>query len=79
MSRPTSNPDVVRVHISQHLPIHARALGFADRIEIRFGQAFPITLVIDKPAVDPLMSAIKSCHDELEMSEHKEGIRGDQY
>ena len=33
--------DIVQVHITSALPIRAQALPFANRIEVRFGMAFP--------------------------------------
>ena len=33
-----------QVHVTADLPIRAQALPFADRVEIRFGKAFPVVL-----------------------------------
>jgi hypothetical protein len=52
--------DLVSVHVMADLPIRARALLFADRVEIRFGNAFPVALLIDRAAVDRLVEAIKT-------------------
>lgn len=57
--------DIVQVHITSALPIRARALPFADRIEVRFGKAFPIVLVVDWGAIDPLIEEITTCRDGL--------------
>ncbi|MGH3940136.1 MAG: hypothetical protein ACRDTG_16185 [Pseudonocardiaceae bacterium] len=51
--------DVVQVHITAALPIRVQALGFADRIEVRFGKAFPVVLIVDRDAVAPLAEAIE--------------------
>jgi hypothetical protein len=52
--------DLVSVHVMADLPIRARALPFADRVEVRFGNAFPVVLLIDRAAVDRLGAAIQS-------------------
>jgi hypothetical protein len=52
--------DLVSVHVMADLPIRARALPFADRVEIRFGNAFPVVLLIDRAAVDRLGAALQS-------------------
>jgi hypothetical protein len=57
--------DIVQVHITAALPIRAQALGFADRIEVRFGKAFPVVLIVDRDAVDPLIEAIGAGRAEL--------------
>jgi len=49
--------DIVQVHITSALPIRAHALPFADRIEVRFGKAFPVVLVVDWDALDRKHSA----------------------
>jgi hypothetical protein len=65
MSRPGSARDMVHIHITDSLPIQARALPFADRLEIRFGKAFPVALIVDRPALDRLAEAINTGRDEL--------------
>ena len=52
--------DLVSVHITAGLPIRARALPFADRLEIRFGNAFPVALLIDRAALDRIGEAIQA-------------------
>jgi hypothetical protein len=64
--------DIVQVHITSALPIRAQALPFANRVEVRFGKAFPVALIVDRDAVDPLIEAIGTGRDELR-SELKEG------
>ena len=65
MGRPGGVRDMVHIHITDSLPIQARALPFADRLEIRFGKAFPVALIIDRPALDRLFDAIRTGRDEL--------------
>lgn len=67
--------DVVQIHITDNLPIQAKALTFADRVEIRFGRAFPVTLVIDRSALDRLTNAIQAGLSDLEAAER--GATGD--
>ena len=64
--------DIVQVHITSALPIRAQALPFANRVEVRFGKAFPVALIVDQDAVDPLIEAIATGRDGLP-SELKEG------
>lgn len=58
--------DLVSVHVMADLPIRARALPFADRVEVRFGNAFPVVLLIDRAAIDRLNDAIQSGRTALE-------------
>jgi hypothetical protein len=58
--------DLVSVHVMADLPIRARALPFADRVEVRFGNAFPVVLLIDRAAIDRLSDAIQSGRTALE-------------
>ena len=58
--------DLVHMYVTAELPIRARALPFADRVEIRFGQAFPVVLLVDKAALGRLGDAIKEGRTELE-------------
>ena len=64
--------DIVQVHITSALPIRVQALPFANRVEVRFGKAFPVALIVDRDAVDPLIEAIGTGRDGLP-SELKEG------
>ena len=50
--------DIVQVHITSALPIRAQALPFANRVEVRFGKAFPVALIVDQDAVERLIEAI---------------------
>jgi hypothetical protein len=58
--------DLVHVYVTAELPIRARALPFADRVEIRFGKAFPVVLIVDKAALSRLGDALREGRDELE-------------
>jgi hypothetical protein len=58
--------DIVNVHVTADLPIRVRALPFADRVEIRFGKAFPVVLIIDRAALSPLGKAIDQGRAELD-------------
>jgi hypothetical protein len=62
----TDMRDLVSVHVVADLPIRARALPFADRVEIRFGNAFPVALLIDRDAIDRLGEAIQAGRAELD-------------
>jgi hypothetical protein len=68
--------DVVQIHITDNLPIQARALPFADRIEIRFGRAYPVTLVIDRAVLPRFTDAIQAALFDLEAAESEETSRG---
>lgn len=72
--------DIVQVHISSALPIRAQALGFANRVEVRLGKAFPVALIVDRDALDPLLAAIGAGRTELFASDEantEEGGEGD--
>jgi hypothetical protein len=66
MGRAESTRDVVQIHITENLPIQSKPLPFADRIEIRFGRAFPVTLIVDRPALDRLSEVIRAGLYDLE-------------
>jgi hypothetical protein len=57
--------DIVQVHISRDLPIRARALPFANRIEVRLGKAFPVALLIDQDALPRFLEALEGAQSEL--------------
>jgi hypothetical protein len=61
----TDMHNMVQVHITDSLPMQVRALSYADRIEIRFGKAFPAVLIIDGSTLDRLADAIQDGRDEL--------------
>jgi hypothetical protein len=64
-------PDIVQVHVRADLPIRAQALPFADRVEIRFGKAFPVALIVDRLALVQLGDAIAAGLAELEQADQK--------
>lgn len=49
---------MVRVHVTANLPIRVEPMVFADRVEIRLGNAFPAVLVVDREALPRLAEAI---------------------
>ena len=69
-------PDMVHVHVTAELPIRVRALPFADRVEIRFGKAFPIVLVVDKAALGSLGDAIRQGQSELDAAANRKSEEG---
>jgi hypothetical protein len=68
--------DVVHVYITSALPIRAHALPFADRIEVRFGKAFPVVLVVERDALDPLIEEITTCRNGLHAARDTETEKG---
>jgi hypothetical protein len=68
--------DIVNVHITAELPIRARALPFADRVEIRFGKAFPVVLIVDRAALGRLGEAIQQSEDELDAAANRKAEEG---
>jgi hypothetical protein len=69
--------DVVQIFITDSVPIQAKALPFADRIEVRFGRAFPVALVIDRAALGRFTGAISAGLSDLEAAERGE-VHSDQ-
>lgn len=63
--------DIVQVHVRADLPIRAQALPFADRVEIRLGKAFPVALIVDRPALVQLADAIAAGLEELEQADQQ--------
>lgn len=64
--------DLVHVYVTAELPIRARALPFADRVEIRFGKAFPVVLIVDKQALPRLGDAIQEGRAGLDAAASRE-------
>ena len=58
--------DIVHVFVTADLPIRAKALPFADRLEIRFGNAFPVVLLVDHSVLGQLTDAFAEGRAELE-------------
>ncbi|ASO18930.1 hypothetical protein FHR81_001196 [Actinoalloteichus hoggarensis] len=68
--------DMVTVHITHDLPIRVMALPYAARVEIRFGKAFPVALVVDRDALHRLGGAVAEGIDALASAdEHTRGPR----
>jgi hypothetical protein len=65
--------DIVQVHVRADLPIRTQALPFADRVEIRLGKAFPVALIMDRPALAQLGNAIAAGQAELEQADEQKG------
>lgn len=63
--------DIVHVHVTADLPMRTQALPFADRVEIRFGKAFPVALIVDGPALAQLGAAIATGQAALEEADRK--------
>lgn len=68
--------DIVHVHVTADLPIRAQALPFADRVEIRFGKAFPVALLVDRLALDQLTAALAAGKAELDETDKRKGSEG---
>lgn len=68
--------DMVHVYVTADLPIRARALPFADRVEIRFGKAFPVVLIVDRSALGQLADAIAAGRSELERASGQTDAEG---
>ncbi len=64
--------DMVHIHVNADLPIQAAALPYADRVEIRFGKAFPVALVVDRAALDRLADAIEDGKQQLDAAKGRE-------
>ena len=60
--------DVVLLHVTKDLPVRLRTLAFADRVEVRFGNAFPVALLVDLAALDPLIEVLT--RGRAELAEH---------
>ncbi|MGX7824018.1 hypothetical protein ACTG9Q_02880 [Actinokineospora sp. 24-640] len=65
--------DMVHVYVTADLPIRGQALPFADRVEVRFGKAFPVALIVERQALDALVRAIEDGRAELVAAENREG------
>jgi hypothetical protein len=65
--------DMVRVHVTADLPLRPVAMPFADRVEIRFGKAFPAVLVVDRDAVLRLRDALDQGWTALQAAARQDG------
>ena len=68
--------DIVQVHITSALPLRVQALPFADRIEVRFGMAFPAALIVDRDALEFLIEELVTGRDALHVSNEAETDAG---
>jgi hypothetical protein len=68
--------DIVQVHITSALPIRVQSLPFADRIEVRFGVAFPAALIVDRDALNSLIEELVTGRDALHASNEVETDAG---
>jgi hypothetical protein len=57
--------DVVYVHVTADLPIRMTAQPFADRVELRLGQAYPVVLGVQADALTRLTELLAEGHAEL--------------
>ncbi|MGW5050488.1 hypothetical protein [Actinokineospora sp. NPDC004072] len=64
--------DMVHIYISADVPIRSEPLPFADRLEIRLGKAYPVVVVVDRPALDLLARAIESGRTKLDAAAKKQ-------
>ncbi|RBM20161.1 hypothetical protein DI005_14935 [Prauserella sp. PE36] len=67
---------MVQVHVTADLPIRSRALPFANRVEVRFGKAFPVALLVDEEALVRLGAAIEAAKVELRDASGQESAEG---
>lgn len=61
--------DIVQVHIGSEIPVRARALPFANRVEVRLGKAFPVAMLVDQAALDRFLDAIQAARAELDAAQ----------
>lgn len=59
---------MVRLHVTANLPIRVEPLAFANRVELRFGQAFPAVLIVDRDALPQLIKALVNGQEALDAS-----------
>lgn len=58
--------DLVYVTVSADLPIRSTVRPYAARIELHFGKAYPVTVGIDRGALDRLVELIEAGRAELD-------------
>lgn len=58
--------DMAYLHVTAELPIRSTVQPFANRIELRFGKAYPVALGIDRAALDRLAELINAGRAELD-------------
>lgn len=57
--------DTVEVHVTAALPVRAQAFPFANRVVVRLGKAFPVSLIVDRDALTTLIDALTAGRDQL--------------
>lgn len=58
----------MRLHVGADLPFRLTTLPLADRVEVRFGKAFPAVLVVERAALDRLRAVLNQGAAELAAS-----------
>ncbi|TVT48103.1 hypothetical protein FNH05_18200 [Amycolatopsis rhizosphaerae] len=58
--------DTVQIHVTSDLPVRTRTLPYANRVEVRFGKAFPVVLLVDYDALIGLGEALREGRNELD-------------
>ncbi|WP_433269649.1 hypothetical protein ACQPZF_07545 [Actinosynnema sp. CS-041913] len=59
--------------MTANLPVRVEPLVFAGRVELRFGNAFPAVLVVDRDALPRLLNAIAEGQVALDASSGRKG------
>lgn len=59
---------MVRLHVTANLPVRVEPLAFANRVELRFGNAFPAVLIVDRDALPQLAKALADGQAALDAS-----------
>jgi hypothetical protein len=65
--------ELVKVHVSPDVPIRLQSLAFADRVEVRFGKAFPVALLVDRAALDRFIEVLQTGRAELDAQSQGRG------
>lgn len=68
--------DLVHLYVTADLPVRVKALPYADRLEVRFGNAFPVVLHVDRSALGQFVRAIAEGCAELERARRSSGGEG---
>ncbi|ATE52376.1 hypothetical protein CNX65_02940 [Actinosynnema pretiosum] len=64
--------DLVRLHVTANLPIRVEPMVYAERVELRLGNAFPAVLVVDQDALPHLLRALEEGRAALEVASSTE-------
>ncbi|MEU4673006.1 hypothetical protein AB0F91_34875 [Amycolatopsis sp. NPDC023774] len=60
--------DTVQLHVGADLPIRVKPLAYANRVEVRFGKAFPVVVLIDLDALTVLLPELEKARDAIQAS-----------